>query len=113
MKVLIIGGAGFIGFSLAKMMIRKGFEVDIFDSFSRGKKDDDMQLLMKNTKINIFKADIKKLHVINNVRDDYDFIFHFAAILGVEYVINNPYVVLNENVLLTNKAIKIAKSKNH
>ena len=111
MKVLIIGGAGFIGFSLAKMMIGKGFEVDIFDSFSRGKKDDDMQLLMKNTNINIVNVDIKKLQVINNIGDDYDLIFHFAAILGVEYVINNPYMVLDENVLLTNNAIKIAKKQ--
>ena len=52
MKALIIGGAGFIGFSLAKMMVGKGFEVDILDNFSRGKKDDDMQLLMRNTQIN-------------------------------------------------------------
>ena len=80
MKALRIGGAGFIGFSLAKMMIRKGFEVDIFDSFSRGKKDDDMQMLMKNTKIKLVKEDIKKFQILDNVKDDYDFIFHFAAI---------------------------------
>ena len=38
-------------------------------------------------------------------------IFHFAAIVGVENVINNPYLTLSKNILLTDIAIKIAKAQ--
>ena len=46
----------------------------------------------------------------NEFGRNYTVIFHFAAIVGVENVINNPYLTLSKNILLTDIAIKIAKA---
>ncbi len=111
MKALIIGGAGFIGLSLAKLLINKNFVVDIIDSFSRGKKDNDLQLFLNNKRAQLIEVNIKKLEPIDDIALDYDFIFHFAAVLGVDNVIKNPYKVLDENILLTTNAINLAKKQ--
>ena len=51
-KVLITGGAGFIGFHLAKKLVEEDFEVDIIDNFSRGIKDTSLDKLMASKKLN-------------------------------------------------------------
>ena len=49
-KVLITGGAGFIGFHLAKKLLNLNYEIDILDNFSRGVNDLDLARLAKNKK---------------------------------------------------------------
>ncbi len=111
MKVLIIGGAGFIGLSLARLLNKKNFKVDILDSFSRGKKDKELIFFLDKNKGKLIEKDLNKLEVNEQMSDDYDFIFHFAAILGVNNVILSPYKVLEDNVKLTTQAISIAKKQ--
>ena len=95
-KVLITGGSGFIGFHLAKEL-SKTFKVDILDNFSRGVFDKDLINLIKNQKVKLIRFDMKKK--INLKGKNYNYIFHFAATIGVNNVINNPWEVLNNNFL--------------
>ena len=61
-KVLITGGAGFIGYHLSKKLLANGFKVDIIDNLSRGKKDKELIKLLTNKNINF-----KKLGPINRL----------------------------------------------
>ena len=103
-KVLITGGAGFIGLHLAKKLLKKrNFKIDILDNFQRGKFDDDLKTISKNNKIKIIKSDLNKKFFST----DYDYIFHLSAILGVENVIKNPYLTLKQNISLTHKILDV------
>ena len=107
-KVLITGGSGFIGFHLADELSKK-YKVDILDNFSRGKLDKDLSILIKKKNINLIEFDLKK--IINLSNKDYDYIFHFAATIGVNNVINNPWEVLNNNFLSTKNIIEFARKQ--
>ena len=107
-KVLITGGSGFIGFHLADELSKK-YKVDILDNFSRGKLDKDLSILIKKKNINLIEFDLKK--IINLSNKDYDYIFHFAATIGVNNVINNPWEALNNNFLSTKNIIEFARKQ--
>jgi len=111
MKVLITGGAGFIGLHLADFLSKNNHTVDLLDNFSRGQLDSQIKQLTKNSEINIINADLSKINNLNKLDTDYDLIFHFAAILGVQNVLEKPYEVLNSNMLLTANALSIAKKQ--
>lgn len=111
MKVLITGGAGFIGFHLASFLIKYRHKVDILDNFSRGKLDNELNSLIVSNNINLVNADLSQNNILNDLDTDYDLIFHFAAILGVQNVLEQPYKVLDFNMLLTSNVISIAKKQ--
>ena len=106
MKVLIVGGAGFIGFHLAKRLSKESMEVHIFDNLSRGKLDKDLKKLIRNKKIKFTKKDLLKQSQIKFT--DFDIIFNFAAIVGVENVTKKPNEVLKKNLELQLNCLKIA-----
>lgn len=93
-KILITGGAGFIGYYLAKKYLDLNFEVHLLDNLQRGKIDSELKILLKK-KVKFFKFDLvqKKL----NLKHNYTYIFHCAAIIGVKHVLKNPYEVLSKN----------------
>ena len=92
-KVLVIGGAGFIGLSLTKRLSDK-YEVHIIDNFQRGKKDLEFKRIIKKKNIKLIKFDVSKKLRINH---QYNYIFHLAAIVGVKNVISKPYDVLKKH----------------
>ena len=88
-KILIIGGAGFIGFALAKRLSKKlSNEVIILDNLSRGKLDNEFLKLLKKKNVKFLKKDLTKRLNLN--RRDFDYIFQFAAIVGVRNVYLKP-----------------------
>ena len=111
MKALITGGAGFIGLHLAKLLFKKKIKVDLIDNLSRGTLDKELKSVLENTNIKLIKKDLSKKNSIKTVNMDYDFVFHFAAIVGVTNAINRPYEVLDKNAILTLNALEIAKSQ--
>jgi len=110
-RALITGGAGFIGLHLAKLLLKENYKVDLLDNFSIGILDSELNQILQNSNIKLIEADLIDNDSFKKVNNNYDFIFHFAAILGVENVINMPYEVLDKNVRLTFNAINIAKNQ--
>ena len=106
-KVLITGGAGFIGYHLSKKYINEGYSVDIIDNLNRGMLDFELKNLLKNKKINLIKMDLLKPY-FKYLSNSYEKIFHLAAIIGVRHVNKRPYEVLINNVRLLENVIKIA-----
>ena len=110
-KVLITGGAGFIGFHLANKLLRFNYEIDLLDNFSRGLKDQQLNLLKKNPKVNLINADLLAPSISNQLDKNYDYIYHLAAVIGVKHVLKAPYDVLLNNFVLLQNALTIAKNQ--
>lgn len=106
-KILIVGGAGFIGYHFAKHFSTLGHKVTIVDNLSRGKMDINLKKLISDFKINFYKYDLKKNLKLKN--NDFDYIIHLAAILGVSKVISFPYETLYKNINILDSAIEFAK----
>ena len=105
-RILVTGGAGFIGASLS-MFLSEEHEVDIVDSFARGVRDEYLESLEGKVR-GIYELDLLNGDSWNKLPSDYDFIVHLAAIIGVRHVMERPYQVLRDNVLLTARAIEFA-----
>lgn len=109
MKVLITGGAGFIGYHLTIELIERGYEVVLADNFSRGVKDALLEELEKDPRVSLIPADLLSKESIMNLGADFNYIYHLAAIIGVQNVLDHPYNVLKENVELLINMIEFAK----
>ncbi|MBQ9277746.1 MAG: NAD-dependent epimerase/dehydratase family protein [Lachnospiraceae bacterium] len=113
MKALITGGAGFIGYHLAGKLVEEGYEIVLVDNFSRGVSDSFLNELEKNDKVSFKSIDLMDKEKINELDDDFDYIYHLAAIIGVQNVLNHSYDVLKKNVeLLINMIDFAGKQKN-
>ena len=96
MKVLVTGGAGFIGKHLVRSLLEKGYQVTIFDNFSNSTKDSIDSLVDIGTKI--IEGDITKfLDIVNAVKDQ-DIVIHLAAKISVSESIKNPAETFRVNV---------------
>jgi nucleoside-diphosphate-sugar epimerase len=96
-KALITGGLGFIGCHLAARLLAEGFEVDAFDNGQRGAMDSMIKALAAGGRYRPFLLDITEEGAFTGLADDYELVFHLAAIVGVRNVIGQPYRVLCEN----------------
>ena len=95
MKVIILGGAGFIGSHLAEYLVKKRYSVKIIDNLSTGRIENIKHF---KSKIIFINADISKkgkwLHEFKNV----DYVFHLAALADIVPSIDNPYKYYQSNV---------------
>lgn len=108
-KILITGGAGFIGFHLARKYLDYGYEVYLIDNLSRGKIDKSLNEFLNNKKVFFFNQDICKSEI--KLKKNFKYIFHCAAIIGVRHVLKKPYDVLTMNLKMLENAIKYAKKQ--
>ncbi len=82
MKVLITGGAGFIGQRLSQKLLEQGVQVSIFDNFnSQVHAESDLPLALKH-KVELFHADVRDRQAIKQALTDVDKLVHFAAETG-------------------------------
>ena len=85
-KVIVTGGAGFIGSNLVKRLIDDGVdEVLVIDDFSTGKEEN----LIDSSKIILYKSKLEDINDLNKMFEGYDFCFHLAAGVGVQYIMEN------------------------
>jgi len=97
-KLLVTGGAGFIGSHLVERLLIDGFEVTCLDNLSAGNIDN-LKNALKNRFFHFIKGDIRNRIDIQNVLDDYDTIFHFAA--NPEVRLGDPEIHFSSNILGT------------
>ena len=73
-KTLITGGAGFIGYHLAKNLLANDYKVDLLDNFSRGVMDDELQMFSKEKNIKIINLDLSRTLSVEQIDNNYDYI---------------------------------------
>lgn len=108
-KVLITGGAGFFGVHLARCLLNNGYKVDLVDNFSRGVNDDELKSLSAKSGVCILNRDLLQPGVLDDLDNNYKYIYHFAAIIGVVNVIDRPYHVLRDNVSMLVNMLSFAE----
>ena len=112
MKALITGGAGFIGFHLAKQLSSDGFGVHIADNFQRGKKDNDFNSLLNQKKVKLIQLDVTKENQFSKLDNDYNQVYHFAAINGTGNFYRIPDQVLKVGTVGTINVLEWFSKKN-
>ena len=85
-KVIVTGGAGFIGSNLVKRLLDDGIdEILVIDDFSTGKKEN----LDNSSKIHLIESKLEDIDDLNIKFEGYDFCYHLAAGVGVQYIMDN------------------------
>ena len=97
MKVLITGGAGFIGSHLADSLIELDYEIIVIDNLSVGRKKN-IEHLIANPKFTFVNADICNLNEIEPFFKNTDWVFHLAALADIVPSIENPTEYFRSNV---------------
>jgi UDP-glucose 4-epimerase len=108
-KILVTGGAGFIGGFLGKLLADQGHEVDLVDNLARGRQDRFLTELLASGRVTLRQLDLLAPDATAALADDYTHIFHLAAILGVQNVLERPYPTLRDNVYLLEAALTHAR----
>ena len=95
MRVLITGGAGFIGSHLADYYVNAGRDVTVLDNFSTGSKTNISHL---EGKITVVDGDIRNIDLIDQLTKDSDLVLHMAAALGVNTILDSPLESMSTNI---------------
>jgi UDP-glucose 4-epimerase len=109
MKILITGGAGFIGSHLADRLLEMGEEVFVIDDFSTGALKN-IENLQENPRFHLVADTILHEAVMNELVFKCDQIYHMAAAVGVKLIMNRPVETLETNVKGTEMVLKLANS---
>jgi UDP-glucose 4-epimerase len=110
MRILLTGGAGFIGSHLADYYVAKGDQVTILDNFSTGSKENISHLEGKITTVD---GDIRNIELVEKLTIDADLVLHMAAALGVNTILESPLESMSTNItgseVVLNAAAKFNK----
>ena len=96
-KILVTGGAGFIGSNLCESLLKNGNQVICMDNFATGKKEN-ISHLLSNKNFTLKEGDIRKLVDCRSACDSVDYVLHQAALGSVPRSINDPITSNEVNV---------------
>lgn len=111
-KFIITGGAGFIGSTLVKALLEKGAEsILIIDDLSTG-SESNISSVLNDERIEFINSRIEDLDNLDNLFSSYDFCYHLAAGVGVQYIMENLSDSLLTNILATHKVLESCQTNN-
>ncbi|EKQ54506.1 MAG: nucleoside-diphosphate-sugar epimerase [Methanobacterium sp. Maddingley MBC34] len=99
MKILVTGGAGFIGSHISDKLLTKGHEVVCIDNLSTGNIKN-MEDSLKNDDFSFIDCDIRDSNKLKDIfkTEEFDQVYHLAAVVGVKRVFEYPEEVLDVNI---------------
>jgi len=101
-KVLILGGAGFIGYNITQFLAKnRRYELTVADDFSSGANDDEIKSLCAQYGIRLIAADFSKQDAYKLLDTHYDDVYVLAAVVGVNRCIEEPEEVIRINTAIT------------
>lgn len=107
MTILITGGAGFIGSHLAEKLLNEGHTVWIIDDLSTGRLDN-VKHLMDNPNFKVAIETIQNETVMDRLVSETDMIYHLAAAVGVELIVQRPVHTIETNIMGSEMVLKLA-----
>lgn len=110
MRALITGGAGFIGSHLAEALLARGDDVFILDDLSTGSVEN-VRHLKSNPKFHYVFDSLQNRHLLAEMVDESDVIFHLAAAVGVRLIVESPVRTIETNVNGTQLVLDAASKK--
>ncbi|MBF0225679.1 MAG: GDP-mannose 4,6-dehydratase [Desulfobacterales bacterium] len=115
MKILITGGAGFIGSHLAELYLENGHDVYIIDNLSTGSLNNIKSFQLNDKFRNhlfVYIDTIFNKKKMTELIRKCDFIFHLAAAVGVEYILKHPLESINTNIQGTQIVLELCSKFN-
>jgi UDP-glucose 4-epimerase len=97
MRVLITGGAGFIGSHLAEQLLENGQEVVIVDNLSTGSLDN-IESFKANRRLEFVTGDVRDAGLMESLVERSDIVFHLAAAVGVRLIAEDPVHTIETNI---------------
>ncbi|MEM5793044.1 MAG: dTDP-glucose 4,6-dehydratase [Candidatus Aenigmatarchaeota archaeon] len=108
-RVLVTGGAGFIGSNFVRYLINKYPKIEILVLDKLTYAGNMNNLIDVRKKIKFFKGDICDKKLVERVSKNCDYIFNFAAETHVDRSINNPEIFVKTNIVGTNTLLEVAR----
>lgn len=105
-KILITGGAGFIGYHLSKKLAREGHEITIADNFFRSQHDADLEELLSLPNVELVQADLTASPAWDELDTGFDEVYHLVGINGTGLFYKIPHEVLRIGVATTMNALE-------
>jgi dTDP-glucose 4,6-dehydratase len=109
-KILVTGGAGFIGSHLVDRLIEERFEVAVLDNFRSGRVENIARQL-ESEKFKLIKGDVRDRRIVKEALDDVDAVVHLAALISVEESIKSPFETYDVNLTGTMNILEEAVRK--
>jgi UDP-glucose 4-epimerase len=106
-KVLVTGGAGFIGSNLVKRLIEDGNSVTVIDNFISGHRTN----LEPFPSVHVFEGDVRDKSVVEEAMHGVEVVFHLAASVGSKRSIDHPLIDAEINVLGTLQILEAARKE--
>jgi nucleoside-diphosphate-sugar epimerase len=110
-KILVTGGAGFIGSHIVDKLLSSDFEVTIIDNLSSGNLEN-IKNYKEKPNLKFIKGDIRDFNLVKELTKDKDAVFHEAALASVILSVDNPILTNDINVSGTLNLLK-ASVDNH
>ncbi len=107
MRVLITGGASFIGSHLADSLLREGHEVAVIDNLSTG-SEENIAHLLSHPGFSFHRDTIFHLELIASLISRCDIVYHLAAAVGVKRIIQAPVETIETNVAGSELVLRLA-----
>jgi len=110
MRILITGGAGFIGSHLAELLIRRGDEVHIIDDLSTGSIDN-IEPIRNHPNFRYHIDTVRNHRLTAELVDKCDVVYHLAAAVGVRLIVESPVNTIETNTRGTDVVLSLAAKK--
>ena len=107
MRILVTGGAGFVGSHLCERLIKDGYTVDVIDDFSTGRASN-LQALQDSPQFSLTEGSVLNSELLHSLIAKSDYVFHLAAAVGVFNIVNNPLESLMTNIRGTENVLESA-----
>lgn len=111
-KILITGGAGFVGYHLGKRLAEQGNEIVIADNFFRSEKDADLVALISMPNVKMIELDLTDSKSWDSIGEGYDYVYHLVGINGTKLFYDIPHEVMRIGISTTMNVIEWFRLKN-
>ena len=107
MRILITGGAGFIGSHLTDRLVADGHQITILDNLATGRKEN-LSVHLGGANVTFIEGSILDLSLLDGLIKETEYVFHLAAAVGVFNIVNHPLDRLMTNIRGTENVLESA-----
>src|SRR4051794_29296989 len=97
-KILIAGGAGFIGSHLTERLLRDGASVTVFDNLATG-REANLAAVMGHSNLKFIKGDIRNRAMVDEIVPGHDGVFHFCDDSDIRGAAEHPDSYVEQNIM--------------